>query len=1774
MGESTAGFDEKDCAVLLRLLKIPWRQRESEDVFEIANSLYRATFIRQLDVATRSGIARCAEAYEILPGEYIHLSREGKNALYIILCGSVKAEAAGLEFLAGDSFGFRNPSSSSFQLMAGNPVVSCAGRGLAVKVPFEHCLKVWPEMERRGSDQPEQELEAKDTEPSRRSPVSFSFVWSPELAKSILLRGKAGGEKALVALEFLNFPPVNGYSPEVREILVSQFQLRRENEGGVFLEWTNCVPVNPNDVRLSRLNCDQVVIVVSGCLKATCRRRKKTADSARPQQLRQESELRVFDPTIDGEANTNGAEGGIRGKGGGGLSEDKSGGRGGPKADPDSKCSENSNSNNHHIINNNNNNNNNNNDDDDGTQNDDGGRGSSDGDGEFTLTRLKPGGVFPPQSGLMMMRGRNRKSESDFDQARLFTMFQEVGKDWEDFDLCALVGDFSATTTVTEVLLVDAHIFHDVIYPGTDLGYRMEPVRDILSKAPGLRTWKEINYVARNVLSHHVAFQQMPALALERVASRLTATTVVRRGEVLAEHGEKVTGFLLLLRGSARVMGISKAREFHLNNFIHGDLGLVRAAEKQAMVDPPVSAAAMRSLAISPERRSRRDVRIIADELRTPNSGLDVVRFRHIPICLKTRIAAVCRLEVLPAFFELRRDEKDAKTHLVIIKGSISLQAVTKSNRFTMENLDMPASGLLKTLDVDSGLALEDWRASGLGPCAAVQFERQVLGEFPLSEESVQSVRAVTRRETTVAVVDSELYTRNLSRVNYSDSHSAICREVLAQLKRCPMGDQTGVGGVEADMLCRLLKENPVLKKRISISCRPRIAGNFALRRYKAGEIVTDEEDFGDNLYIILEGLLEYAVQDTHRGVIDRALAKEVSITPGLRCVGVMTAGDFFAPESMLGKRKGRKPRTLASGSYRIRCSPDVQDGGVGGGGGAICLILPRGKIEAAVHRDHQVKRSLQTMRTTDVATAENSNMARSSGGLGTVSFGGPGELKHRYLSDEKEEGGVLLGGEMGKKNGEKHSDDIPTDGDKPETGAGAPALGGVAGGAGYAGPSGGSALQSPLSITQAARAAAAAAATGTTEATEAAGAAGAAGAGACLKGTAERADDGRRTKEKHAAFLTGVPLPHVAIIGELEHSPETPMDISSTIAELQDRRNPPQGGTILLSAAAAGDFSEYDAGVAGTSGRAAAHDGGGVCEGEGNGTIPAEDMSHSWYDTSLTPSVGNPSEDGLTSCLQQGEQSVNLLTAGAQSWAGASECSGGYSAGTSAGSNSGDLPSWRVACSTFSSAAGEGMRYCASSVLGIGLVTISSGDEEERFIGGVRREGAQETAARGDTSDGLFSSLRSFVASHVDPCKPEPRGKTKEEGAAAWVSPRQDASGRLLSDELELLGKLSGDACMASSGGGSRKVAARSGLKVSRPCVVNEGATEGTATTAEPIDRERCSPGRSASRTITKTKSSAPRWGGGNDTAVAGDAIPPVQPPTWSQPSKSRLGGPRATAFTSREERQQAGDNGEAAEGKGRPGDTRLHPAEGGHELADGRDAAADETTHQRERELRRENRSKTASPPPSYQEEGDTCEKQQEQHRHHHMHMQSPPLERPDEQRSDPAFGANCAFGARTRKRAEREGNTQPTTKEPSVASGITHDKNHRYLSGASFQSQRRPCTGAPSHGWQSLMPAGGRNETVPTDAGRQQQPISRNYVSKVDPTELSTLPAENGSFTTWNAGRVHPGVDVNKMGTNRNIRQEDARNKSSSGVTSRKLPAAVRRLKIALQVLNDSS
>ena len=56
-----------------------------------------------------------------------------------------------------------------------------------------------------------------------------------------------------------------------------------------------------------------------------------------------------------------------------------------------------------------------------------------------------------------------------------------------------------------------------------------------------------------------------------------------------------------------------------------------------------------------------------------------------------------------------------------------------------METRGMSAAGPLMKLDVDNGLALDDWRLSGLGPSVAVLFERQVLGEYPHPEQVMKT---------------------------------------------------------------------------------------------------------------------------------------------------------------------------------------------------------------------------------------------------------------------------------------------------------------------------------------------------------------------------------------------------------------------------------------------------------------------------------------------------------------------------------------------------------------------------------------------------------------------------------------------------------------------------------------------------------------------------------------------------------------------------------------------------------------------------------------------------------------------------------------------------------------------------------------------------------------------------------------------------------------------------------------------------------------------------
>lgn len=106
-------------------------------------------------------------------------------------------------------------------------------------------------------------------------------MWSPELAKSILLRGGAEGEAALVALEFLNFPPINGYSTEVREVNETQpvcrgSFLRHNSYRWYCLIFGTCVSMAPSDAaHLERVSQNwRLTDLLCSCGSTTTRLRK------------------------------------------------------------------------------------------------------------------------------------------------------------------------------------------------------------------------------------------------------------------------------------------------------------------------------------------------------------------------------------------------------------------------------------------------------------------------------------------------------------------------------------------------------------------------------------------------------------------------------------------------------------------------------------------------------------------------------------------------------------------------------------------------------------------------------------------------------------------------------------------------------------------------------------------------------------------------------------------------------------------------------------------------------------------------------------------------------------------------------------------------------------------------------------------------------------------------------------------------------------------------------------------------------------------------------------------------------------------------------------------------------------------------------------------------------------------------------------------------------------------------------------------------------------
>lgn len=62
---------------LVKLLSTPETHRQPEDVFEIANGLFRASFVQQLDVCTRCGgvVGGYDTCSALVPLSYFHVRR-------------------------------------------------------------------------------------------------------------------------------------------------------------------------------------------------------------------------------------------------------------------------------------------------------------------------------------------------------------------------------------------------------------------------------------------------------------------------------------------------------------------------------------------------------------------------------------------------------------------------------------------------------------------------------------------------------------------------------------------------------------------------------------------------------------------------------------------------------------------------------------------------------------------------------------------------------------------------------------------------------------------------------------------------------------------------------------------------------------------------------------------------------------------------------------------------------------------------------------------------------------------------------------------------------------------------------------------------------------------------------------------------------------------------------------------------------------------------------------------------------------------------------------------------------------------------------------------------------------------------------------------------------------------------------------------------------------------------------------------------------------------
>lgn len=302
--------------------------------------------------------------------------------------------------------------------------------------------------------------------------------------------------------------------------------------------------------------------------------------------------------------------------------------------------------------------------------------------------------------------------------------------------------------------------------------------------------------------------------------------------------------------------------------------------------------------------------------------------------------------------------------------------------------------------------------------------------------------------------------------------------------------------------------------------------------------------------------------------------------------------------------------------------------------------------------------------------------------------------------------------------------------------------------------------------------------------------------AAAAAAAAAADAQPGRKTEggERHVetqAFLTGVLAPTIQDKEGQGNQPATPIDVSATLAKLQDRRQsgPPHhyGGGEPLSPARYCPERDNAVAAGACGGRIADGEGGGRGEAR-SGAAPTDGVPHTRCHAAHAFSLGNPfvgfhaqqvdygfrSDEGRREvpsvrCNSHGlvgdERSVDFSTAVAAAapavWAERSNFVGGcFASASSVGASSSEEHQrdyWHAGC--FSS--GWGSSWCSAapspSVVDVRGIAFGSGDEEMwrrdgwESVGTMAARGDSSTQA-GDSSNGLLDSLRHFVASQVDP--------------------------------------------------------------------------------------------------------------------------------------------------------------------------------------------------------------------------------------------------------------------------------------------------------------------------------------------------------------------------------------------------------------------------------------